>query len=47
MDCNLMEFRGSFSLTYEGQTIVDAKAIAVDGDDSICFRSKPKTAVHQ
>ena len=35
MDCNLMEFRGSFSLTYEGQTIVGAKAIAVDGGDSI------------
>ncbi|MBQ7931220.1 MAG: hypothetical protein IJ334_09440, partial [Clostridia bacterium] len=39
MDSNLMEFRGSFSLTYSGQTIVGAKAIAVDGGDSINISS--------
>ena len=37
MDLNLMEFRGSFSLTYgsDGTTIVGAKATAVEGGDSI------------
>ena len=37
MELNLMEFRGSFSLTYgsDGTTIVGAKATAVEGGDSI------------
>ena len=35
MDINLLEFRGSFSLTYDGETIVGAKATAVEGGDSI------------
>ena len=37
MDTTLMEFRGSFSVTYadDGKTIVGAKATAVEGGDSI------------
>ena len=37
MDLNLMEFRGSFTLTYaaDGETIIGAKATALEGGDSI------------
>ena len=37
MDTTLMEFRGSFSVTYadDNKTIIGAKAVAVEGGDSI------------